>query len=57
MDIEVEKPIGKGPFSCDQCNKVFPKWPQLKKHKKTHIDEKPYQCAECTASFNIQVIT
>lgn len=52
---DVEPPVGKGPFTCEYCNTTLEKWPQYKKHLKHHLEDKPYRCCECQASFNVQV--
>ncbi|XP_042237622.1 zinc finger protein 236-like isoform X2 [Homarus americanus] len=51
---DMEPPVGKGPFTCESCNLTIDKWPQYKKHLKKHLEDKPYQCCECEASFNVQ---
>ncbi|XP_060079915.1 zinc finger protein 236-like isoform X1 [Ylistrum balloti] len=50
----VKPPVGKGPFKCDTCEKVFPKWNQYQRHQKLHEEDKPFACAHCTASFNVE---
>lgn len=54
---DVEPPVGKGPFTCEYCNTTLEKYPQYKKHLKRHLEDKPYRCCECQASFNVQVYT
>lgn len=51
---EMEPPIGKGPYTCECCNLTIEKWAQYKKHVKKHLEDKPYQCGDCEASFNVQ---
>ncbi|RUS91968.1 hypothetical protein EGW08_000181 [Elysia chlorotica] len=51
---DVKPPIGKGPFNCTLCDKVFTKWNQLQRHLKTHDEDKPYRCSQCSQSFNIE---
>ncbi|KAK7069014.1 hypothetical protein SK128_017863 [Halocaridina rubra] len=51
---EVERPVSKGPFTCDLCGLTIEKWGQYKKHMKKHEEDKPYHCCECDESFNIQ---
>lgn len=46
-------PIGKGPFTCDICEKRCEKWNQYQRHLKTHEDDKPFRCFNCPASFNM----
>ncbi|GLH06252.1 Krueppel homolog 1 [Gryllus bimaculatus] len=53
-ELEVEPPIGKGPYCCEVCGKEFSKWSQMKKHLKLHSDDKPFTCPECPASFNVE---
>lgn len=48
----IEPPIGKGPFKCSVCEKIFEKYPLLIRHKKIHANEKPHCCEHCNASFN-----
>ncbi|XP_069112294.1 zinc finger protein 236-like [Argopecten irradians] len=50
----VKPPVGKGPFKCDTCEKVFPKWNQFQRHQKLHDEDKPFACNHCTASFNVE---
>ena len=51
-DDHVDSPVGKGPFKCDVCTKVFPRWPQLKRHKAEHEDDKVFRCSKCSLTFN-----
>ncbi|KAH9518513.1 hypothetical protein Btru_017009 [Bulinus truncatus] len=51
---DVKPPIGKGPFNCNLCDKIFNKWNQLQRHLKTHDEDKPFRCNQCSASFNIE---
>ncbi|KAK3731761.1 hypothetical protein RRG08_035428 [Elysia crispata] len=51
---DVKPPIGKGPFNCTLCDKVFNKWNQLQRHMKTHDEDKPFRCSQCPQSFNIE---
>ncbi|XP_005101831.1 zinc finger protein 62 homolog [Aplysia californica] len=37
-------------YSCGVCQKTFPLESALERHRKTHVENKPYQC-ECGASF------
>lgn len=50
---EIQPPVGKGPYKCETCEKVFPKWNQLQRHIRHHEEDKPHQCIHCPASFNI----
>lgn len=50
---ETKPPIGKGPFSCDICEKKLEKWNQYQRHMRQHEDDKPFRCFNCPASFNI----
>ncbi|XP_041376964.1 zinc finger protein 236-like [Gigantopelta aegis] len=50
----VNPPVGKGPFPCDFCEKIFPKWKQLQRHVKLHDDDKPHRCVQCPMSFNVE---
>ncbi|CAE1253065.1 Zinc finger protein 236 [Acanthosepion pharaonis] len=50
----IKPPVGKGPYHCEICNKVFPKWNQLQRHIKTHDDDKPFRCTQCNDSFNVE---
>ncbi|XP_067928202.1 zinc finger protein 236-like [Watersipora subatra] len=51
---QIQPPIPKGPYTCQLCGKVFPKWSQLQRHMKTHNDDQPYKCLQCDAGFNVQ---
>ncbi|XP_071174642.1 zinc finger protein 236-like isoform X2 [Mytilus edulis] len=51
---EIKPPVGKGPFPCESCDKIFPKWNQLQRHIKTHDEDKPFRCSQCNSSFNIE---
>ena len=52
--IKYEKPVGKGPYSCTQCNKVFESWSNCKKHIKSHDLDRRHKCDECNSSFNME---
>ncbi|XP_064640452.1 zinc finger protein 236-like [Lineus longissimus] len=54
LNIEIKPPVGKGPYKCDHCEKVFPKWPQLQRHLRTHDEDKPYRCIDCFMTFNVE---
>nr|XP_053626757.1 zinc finger protein 236-like isoform X2 [Cherax quadricarinatus] len=51
---KVEPPVGKGPYTCEYCKMSIEKWLQYKKHLKKHLEDKPYRCTECDATFNVQ---
>ena len=51
----IEPPIGKGPFRCTVCNKEFLKWPQFRRHKTEHLDEKSFKCRLCPMTFNFEI--
>ncbi|WAR12221.1 ZN236-like protein [Mya arenaria] len=50
---DLKPPIGKGPYTCDICEKKCEKWNQYVRHIKTHDDDKPFRCFHCPATFNI----
>ncbi|CAG5136803.1 unnamed protein product, partial [Candidula unifasciata] len=52
--LDVKPPIGKGPFNCTLCEKVFNKWNQLQRHLKSHDEDKPFRCNQCPMSYNIE---
>ncbi|XP_071445628.1 zinc finger protein 236-like, partial [Hetaerina americana] len=52
-DSKIMPPSVKGVWFCQSCGKEFSKWPLLKKHMKTHSDDKPHRCSHCPASFNV----
>ncbi|CAL4095859.1 unnamed protein product, partial [Meganyctiphanes norvegica] len=54
QEPDIEPPIGKGPFRCDICHQTLEKWPQYKKHLRKHLEDKPYRCHHCPASFNVE---
>ncbi|KAI8746429.1 zinc finger protein 236 [Biomphalaria glabrata] len=54
QSLDVKPPIGKGPFNCSLCDKIFTKWNQLQRHLKTHDEDKPFRCSQCGVSFNIE---
>ena len=37
---------------CEICGKVFTRPDKLKRHEKTHTNEKPHQCNKCDKSFH-----
>jgi len=53
-DDLIEPPVGRGPFRCPTCNKAFLKWPQLRRHKLEHLDEKLHKCTLCSETFNYE---
>lgn len=40
-------------FICDRCNMAFTTETKLKRHKKTHLYEKPHKCDHCDQDFNV----
>ncbi|XP_076046587.1 uncharacterized protein LOC143028419 isoform X2 [Oratosquilla oratoria] len=50
---DVEPPINKGPYTCSRCHATIAKWSKYKRHLRGHLEDKPYKCKECTASFNV----
>ena len=54
---KLEKPIGKGPYYCDQCPDKpfgFVSWPKYKKHVKSHEEDKKHKCPKCASTFNLE---
>lgn len=39
-------------FKCNQCDKTFMDLRRLNRHKKIHLEEKPYNCKSCGKGFN-----
>ncbi|KAJ8880336.1 hypothetical protein PR048_016803 [Dryococelus australis] len=54
IDRDIEPPVGKGPYKCPMCIQVFVKWAQLRRHVKSHKEDKPFICRLCPASFNVE---
>ncbi|XP_046404706.1 LOW QUALITY PROTEIN: zinc finger protein 236-like [Ischnura elegans] len=52
-DSKMIPPSVKGVWFCQICGREFSKWPLLKKHLKSHLDDKPHRCSKCTASYNV----
>ncbi|XP_049424604.1 zinc finger protein 629-like [Epinephelus fuscoguttatus] len=42
---------GKKPFRCSECGKYFSLWQHLRKHIRTHSEEKRFSCSVCKKSF------
>eukprot|EP00094_Tigriopus_californicus_P007199 TCALIF_06930-PA protein Name:"Similar to zag-1 Zinc finger E-box-binding homeobox protein zag-1 (Caenorhabditis elegans)" AED:0.35 eAED:0.45 QI:10/0/0/0.5/0.4/0.33/6/0/1049 len=40
-----------GHFSCEKCDKTFPKRSSLARHMYEHSDQRPYPCTECDKAF------
>ena len=56
LTTKIEKPIGKGPFSCEFCLAIepFETWVKYKKHMKSHEEDKKHKCPKCSVSFNFE---
>lgn len=39
-------------FKCNLCNKYFTDMRRLNRHKKIHLEQKPYNCKACDKGFN-----
>lgn len=54
--IKLEKPIGKGPYSCQLCHSLEPfvSWARYKKHVKSHESDKRHRCPQCSMSYNVE---
>ncbi|KAK7204473.1 hypothetical protein BZA70DRAFT_249377, partial [Myxozyma melibiosi] len=39
-------------FKCDQCLQSFNRNHDLKRHKRIHLDVKPFPCANCDKTFS-----
>ena len=52
----VEKPIGRGPFTCDLCpnEKPFTTWRKYKRHQRNHDNDKRFKCSQCPSSYNFE---
>ncbi|KAJ4448809.1 hypothetical protein ANN_00200, partial [Periplaneta americana] len=40
-----------GPFKCDTCSRIFPRYHQLREHAFIHKNVNPFQCDICEKSF------
>lgn len=38
--------LGEKPYSCDFCPKKFPSSGAMKKHRRKHTGERPYECKQ-----------
>lgn len=47
--------IGKPQFTCDQCGKAFGRKEQCTRHMKTHVNEFPFECTQCSKKFRFKV--
>ncbi|RZF37826.1 hypothetical protein LSTR_LSTR007188 [Laodelphax striatellus] len=52
-DIDVSPPLRKGPHFCELCSRKYDSWSVYKKHMKSHLEDKPYRCKKCPATFNV----
>lgn len=43
-NVDLQKPCLPGQHKCEICNKTYPNLSQLKSHKRTHLNEKKYEC-------------
>ena len=43
--------IGEKEFMCDQCDKTFIDFFQLRSHKRVHNNEKSFSCDQCDKTF------
>ena len=50
-DVDIP-PAKSARHSCEACGKVFTRPDKLKRHEKTHTNEKQHQCDKCDKSFH-----
>ncbi|GFY41777.1 zinc finger protein 16 [Trichonephila inaurata madagascariensis] len=49
-DLTKSKPLHKN--ACGECSKKFPCTKNLRRHKRIHTGERPYECNQCHRTFN-----
>jgi len=53
-ESKIEKPIGRGPFTCKTCHVKIDLWSAFKKHTKEHEKDRRFRCTDCGASYNLE---
>lgn len=45
--------VGEKPYQCDMCEKRFPSRGAMKKHRRKHTGERPYECKQVSHVYHL----
>ncbi|KAJ8042252.1 hypothetical protein HOLleu_13263 [Holothuria leucospilota] len=56
VTVQGKEKTSSSPFVCDveTCLEEFASWKAFRRHSKTHKEDKPFKCDNCSSSFNVK---